>query len=471
MTATTPRPPKVLRVGLIHKGKVIDERLMHTRKPVTCGDASRNTFVLPVDNLPPRFPVFEVKDDAYVLTYPEWMQGKVHQGNQTFTLAAACESKLAQASGYMKFSPPTADVEQHESTTVYQLPLNDESKGVIRFGAYSLLFQFVTPPPKPKSLPSVVKWERGWFQGVDWVYSSILLLSFVAHTGFIFWAKIMGELPPQQSQELVPDRFKDPIRCQKNCNPPLVIKPKELHKNPNKKPLRRKPVTQSDRKRPKRSRNVRSGRPREKKKVVTADMALRMARLAILGHSAKDGKHKNMLRYGDDAGSKLSKILEKKDGVQMPTDEEKPETQRRAKRPGKILLNGDNPEAQDIPFKPKGKLARKRIPLPELQTEELSIDGEKTLDVASVMKRLKRFGRQLQYCYERELKRDPTLRGKMAFNITIALNGRVSSVEVEVNQLNQKAGACMTRTIKRWRFPKPKKDAFSFSVPFLFMSQ
>lgn len=476
MTTTTPRPPKVLRVGLIHKGKIIDERLMYTRKPVTCGESARNTFVIPVDNLPSRFPVFEVtKEDAYVLTFPEWMQGKVHQGNQTFTLAAACESKLASPSGYINFSPPTQEVKQHEKTTVYRMPLNDASKGVIRFGAYSLLFQFVAPPPKPKPLPSISTLERSWFQGVDWVYSSILLLSFVAHTGFIYWAKTMGELPAAKSQELIPERFADPLRCRKNCNPFKPEPPKVLHKNPKKKLLRRKPVSPSQARKPKvkGSRKV-SAKPAKRPQVVTAAMARRMARHLIIGSDSKEGKHKNLMQYGEDAGSKIIKTLEQKDGIAVPTDEDKPETSRRFKKPGKITLDGDDaPKGDDVPFDQKGKTPqrRKRIVIVEPTPEDINVDGDKTLDISVVMKRLKRNRRQLQYCYEMALKSTPGLKGKVAFNITIALNGRVSAVEVEENQLNGTAVKCMLRTIRRWRFAKPKKDAFTFSVPFLFMSQ
>lgn len=46
--------PKVLRIGLLQGGKVIEERVIKQRTHVTVGPSEKSTFVLPTKSLPPR---------------------------------------------------------------------------------------------------------------------------------------------------------------------------------------------------------------------------------------------------------------------------------------------------------------------------------------------------------------------------------------------------------------------------------
>ena len=55
-TATT---GKVLRVALIQGNKITEDRPLKRRGPVTIGQDSRNTFIVPVSNLPTTFTLFE----------------------------------------------------------------------------------------------------------------------------------------------------------------------------------------------------------------------------------------------------------------------------------------------------------------------------------------------------------------------------------------------------------------------------
>jgi outer membrane biosynthesis protein TonB len=79
----------------------------------------------------------------------------------------------------------------------------------------------------------------------------------------------------------------------------------------------------------------------------------------------------------------------------------------------------------------------------------------------------------IRYCYESQLSRFPTLRGKVVVDFFIELDGSVRTVKVPTNRLSNKAAAtkvisCLIRFIRRWRFPKPKKSKVQVIYPFNF---
>src|SRR5690242_2507428 len=74
---TTTPEPKILRIGIIQGGKVIEERLVRKRATVTVGTDDGNVFVLSGTNLPKSWPLFDLKGEAYHLVFDEQMDGRV----------------------------------------------------------------------------------------------------------------------------------------------------------------------------------------------------------------------------------------------------------------------------------------------------------------------------------------------------------------------------------------------------------
>ena len=80
-------------------------------------------------------------------------------------------------------------------------------------------------------------------------------------------------------------------------------------------------------------------------------------------------------------------------------------------------------------------------------------------------------GRQrgIQYCYEKELARNPELNGKVTMGWRISLDGKVAKVVVQNSTLgNKSVEGCMKRQIQRWRFPKPEGGMCQIRFPFVF---
>jgi TonB family protein len=150
--------PRVLRVGVVRGGRIVEERVIKQRTTVTVGAAETATFVVPslAAHARPIFKLFErVGDDYYLVPVPG-MTGRV-----------------ARAEGLTSL----------ENAGSEPLRLNDEARGKIVLGDTTLLFQFVAKPvPQPRpQLPLGVK------AGLrnDWALTFIVAVSFLVHFGLV----------------------------------------------------------------------------------------------------------------------------------------------------------------------------------------------------------------------------------------------------------------------------------------------
>lgn len=79
---------------------------------------------------------------------------------------------------------------------------------------------------------------------------------------------------------------------------------------------------------------------------------------------------------------------------------------------------------------------------------------------------------EITQCYNKELQKDPALKGKITIKWTITPDGHVEKIEIVSNELkNDAIAACLTGRIAVWRFPNPKAGAsVEVSYPFNFDS-
>src|SRR3954463_15398293 len=70
--------PKILRIGIIQGGRIVEERLVRKRENVTVGQSAKNMFVVPASNALPRsFTIFELTPAGYALNFTEGMDGRI----------------------------------------------------------------------------------------------------------------------------------------------------------------------------------------------------------------------------------------------------------------------------------------------------------------------------------------------------------------------------------------------------------
>src|SRR5687768_14747673 len=90
---------KILRIGVIQAGKIIEERHFRRHDDVTIGHDAKNTIVVPASNLPASFPVFEYRGHQYALVFNEAMDGKVRLAQGDFDFRALREQGVAKKLG------------------------------------------------------------------------------------------------------------------------------------------------------------------------------------------------------------------------------------------------------------------------------------------------------------------------------------------------------------------------------------
>jgi len=162
MRAVAATGPKVLRIGVVQSGRVVEERIIKQRTHVTVGPNEKSMFVIAANALPPTFRMFELIDGEYYLNFVEGMTGRV-------ALPTGI-SDLNVLKGQAK----------RTSQGAYQLKVTDDSRGKLVVGDTTFLFQFVAPPPmQPKpQLPVAVM--RG-ATSIDWSTTMIAAFSFLLH--------------------------------------------------------------------------------------------------------------------------------------------------------------------------------------------------------------------------------------------------------------------------------------------------
>jgi hypothetical protein len=157
--------PKVLRIGLVAAGRILEERIVKQRTSVTVGPSEKSMFVVQA-NVPAQFKLFELIGTDYYLNFLDGMTGRV-------ALATGITDLVALKGQAKRVGP------------AYQIRLSDEARGKVVIGETTFLFQFVAPPPiQPRpQLPLSVK--GGVASQIDWNLTIIAAFSFLLHFGLI----------------------------------------------------------------------------------------------------------------------------------------------------------------------------------------------------------------------------------------------------------------------------------------------
>jgi hypothetical protein len=76
---------------------------------------------------------------------------------------------------------------------------------------------------------------------------------------------------------------------------------------------------------------------------------------------------------------------------------------------------------------------------------------------------------KLKACFEPGRKRDPRLRGRVIVKFTIGHDGKPSAVQDQGSNLEDpQVIACVVKTVKGLRFPKPEEGSVTVTYPFIF---
>jgi hypothetical protein len=430
-------------------GKIVEERLIRERTAVTIGQSMKNTFSIPVEGLPLEFTLFAIEENKYYLRFLPKMDGRLSDGTgQVSTLDVLKSGRGAQ-----------------QVNDYYQVPLGDAARGKLSIGDLTILFQFVTEPPRqPKPmLPASV---RGTFADrFDPRLSVILGASIILHFAVVILALVTDvEIPSNLAERAYNLTFK-PETYQVDVVQPDIAKAPETGsaagsaaevKTPEKKPPSTVPSTKPDK--------PEGGRSEADTVAMQEEEAAKFADLLTgEGENGKSEGDMSKRRPGADLGQQIDGV--KEGGQQVAIGGGAGRGSRGDGDPrvgtgtGPKITGPTGPESAGggkTEKQPQGRIA---------VSDKQSFD-ESTLTPDIVLSKIQSaYMAGLKRCYKEYLKKDATARGKVTLSLTINETGR--TVSGKAKGFAGEVDDCITGLMGSWRFPIPKdKDGEATEASF-----
>jgi TonB family protein len=452
--------PKVLRIGIIQNGKIIEERLLRKRGAVTIGHHPKNTFHIPAADIPRSAPLFEVKGNDLQLIFDDKMEGRVSLGDGVHDLDSLRKGGKAT-----------------KTAGGYCVTINERSRGKIVLGEVTVLFQFVAPPPlsaRPQ-LPATMR--AGWIRNLDWNLLIILAISALVQGGSVWWVQaqdwpeprdIKG-LPDRFVQVLAPPEIEEPKKPEEDIELAKVegegdAKPEEPKEEP-KKAADKKPVD------PDRQAAQEANRKKALSKTVENKTILKqLGAVTDGGGSLVDALAGGAGRRGLDeafagsTGVQTGSAGAERSGIHRVGSSDATGEGSKANI-GDLKARGAENIQVDTGDKAPATQVKARV---NLRSTE-SVVGSGVVDKKALSAVFRARGSALQSCYERELKKNPSLSGKVVIRFTIGPAGRVTSASVLTHMPGSNAvGDCVASRVQGWKFPSPEGGSVTVSKSILF---
>jgi TonB family protein len=442
--------PKVLRVGIIQGGKILEERLFKARQPISVGSSPRSTIVLPIEDFPKSLPLFQVQGDQYVLSFTADMEGRIQGAQGAVDFGALVSQGLARKQGDQ-----------------YVLPLRDDQRGKVVVRDITVLFQFVAPPPEaPRAtLPEAVRGNH--FRTLDRLFVTVLLCSVGLHFGAYV---AMASTPTRQeiTLEEMPERFARLVMPEKKPEPrkPSEVKKPEQVAAPEKKPdsdQPKKPAAEA----PTQTAADRAAHAAAVAKSVQSKGILRV--LGSLGGSGGTGAVADVLGQGGGFGD-VASALSGAGGVAVASDPgvgngRKGGGQGGAARIGDLGTSGGAGGKVNYGTKSEARVSGS-VAAEVAEVESSDIDQTKL--GSFVRLRIS----SLKACYENQLKRNPNLHGKIRIEFTILETGGLSDLKILENSIGSpEVASCIVSLMRAWRTPFHPSGPVTVVYPFLFSAQ
>jgi TonB family protein len=448
----TPHRPRILRIGIIQGGRIVEERLVRKRENIAIGQSARNMFVVPSDALPRHWLMFEITPRGYVAHFADAMDARIAVGNEIISLAQLKQS---------------GKIRRHGQAWV--LLLDERARGKITVGDLTILFQFVTPPP-PQPRPQLPASVRGTItSNLDWMFTSIAAISFIGHLVFVIYLRSV-DWPRKPDIEEIPDRFVQMVV--RKPEPPKETPKVEEKKEEDKPEEKKEPV------------KVASKAAAPKKEISAEEKArLEAERRARLVEQAKNTGILKLLGAKADGAGAITDVLGKGD---VDRDQERAfqgvgglsvATGDASLRGVKSGTGGSGKVADIAGLRGGGAIAgaktgdvgAERKVSGIVKSEAPAVDGQ--LDPNIVVREVRARMSAIKACYDRALKRNPNLSGKVVIRWTITPAGTVSGVDVDQDSMGDSdVTSCIKSLVARWRFPAPSGGAVEVSFPFVFQA-
>ncbi len=436
---------KVLRIGIIQEGKVVQEQRIDPGKAVTIGSSSKATFSLDLPNIPSRFPLFTAHGDRYELQILAGMTGKVGTDQQVADLDQIKKDPATQRRG-----------------EAWVLPLTDRNRGKITIGNTTVLFQFVPAPPEPLH-PSVHKgFKPRFFDEDDPVFLGFLGLFTLLAGVFVIYVYSVEPEPivtiAEVQKRFVKVELKDESEAADDKGAGAEAKKEQK---------REEQSESAESKIPKRelSEEEKAAAEIARKRAMEQEVLERSLLLKLIGTRGEsaDGAAEDLFAEGSGIGQSLATALDEVHGAEIGTQESLAVragvgtgTSRKDASIGDLALAAGG--RSDVGSGPGTKVRGK------VTSGAADVTGG---DPSAVKKVIGTYIGQVKACYEQQLKSNPSLSGRIEISWIIS-KGRVSGVTLVSDTTgNAELCQCIMNRIKLWRFSPDLPPEIEVVYPFI----
>lgn len=452
---SAPASEKVLRVGLLRDGVIVEEKVIHDRETVTVGPSEKNHLHLPkIDGMPSRFALFQRVGGDYILNFTEGMSGRV-----------------ALPGGVHRLDDLRATGGARDAGGYHQIKITEQSRGKITIGETTVLFQFVTPPPPPPRpvLPASVR--GGFGTSIDWTFTSFIVASFLIFFGSGLLLESVDPVVEQETAEL-PPQFARLLFVE----PQAPEEPEELEAEEGEEPTE---VEEAPTKAPSKVAEAPSKAPSssaeraEAKARIVASVGARAESLILGVLGSEGGALADALAHGAVTSNALD-VIASAAGVQH-ADGASAGQLRAGTGGGGSGQTGSLGEISGGSGQAGKQLATKG-PVEKQVTGRVgtgrstAVGGAGEFDSNLVFAMIKKRMSAIKACYDRALRNDPNAAGTVKVEFTLQENGTVSGVRALDNTTgSDEVASCVISTVGRFRFsPGPTGGSVTFSHSFVF---
>jgi hypothetical protein len=433
---------RILRIGVLLGGKIIEERLVRERTDVTIGQSAKNTFSIPLETLPRQWPLFAIENDQYQLRFTQQMDGRISDGGQVYPLDVL-KNQTAQNRG------------DH-----WVLPLSDQSRGKVAIGELTLLFQFVTEPPK-QPRPMLPASVRGTFADrIDPRLAVILSISIIAHfaMALVAWfhdpANRGGLAERAYNMTFTAQTYDEAFPVPELPTEPTGEATQPAPASGGEKTPDKKPAGGGDKK-PAGDSGKSDGGRNSNDAVALQEEASRFADALFSDDEGGSGLSGDMSRRkpGTDLGQQLNDV--KESGKTVAVGGGSGRGTRGDGDPRTGTGKGPAIDGPSGPVSAGGGKGEEKVPSGRISVSDKEGFDSSTLTPDQVLaKIMSAYMSGLKRCHKETLKKDPSARGKVTLKFTVNESGRVASSAAK--GFDSELDACIKSRMETWRFNEPK---------------
>jgi hypothetical protein len=444
MRAVMPTGPKVLRIGLVQAGRVIEERIIKQRTHVTVGPNEKNLFVILAPNLPASFRLFELIGGEYYLNFLDAMSGRVAlpTGISDLTLLKGQARRTSQGA--------------------YQVKLTEDSRGKVVVGDTTFLFQFVAPPPVQPKPQLPVSVTRG-ASGIDWPTTMIAAVSFLLH--FMALGAVYSDwLDPVVDDEI---NLASVMDSMKNMPPPPPVEAPDVES---------KATGDSDAKAVQSSssgagKSGKAAGPMSNARAAALSNEMDQMAMATLGVLASGSTATgDVLRGGEVPTGALDLAAASGAGVGAGFGDLRLSSGGGTIRPGAAGggLGDIGNVGRAAGTETSGKVQAVKGPTGNASVGGAAVAGGEVNNASRVVAGMRAGFRN---CYNRELAQNPDAQGSIRLSITVGPGGEVQNVQASASGNLGSAVACVRARAQAAQFDPPKGGNAVIQVPVTFVKQ